>query len=211
MADIKVKLYDFQGKETGEEILDPKLFGVEADPELVHEMVTAQQKNSRDVIAHTKGRSEVRGGGKKPWRQKGTGRARHGSIRSPLWIGGGITFGPTKLRNFSVKVNKKVKQKALAMVLSDKVANDKLVLVESYNMPEAKTKVLQTALAKLPTKNRPTLVVTKNAEENIVKASKNLPRVETINFGSLNLVDLMKKEYLVINKELLKKVSEHYI
>ncbi|MBT4124261.1 MAG: 50S ribosomal protein L4, partial [Candidatus Pacebacteria bacterium] len=160
---------------------------------------------------HTKGRAEVRGGGKKPWRQKGTGRARHGSIRSPLWIGGGITFGPTKLRNFSVKVNKKVKQKALAMVLSDKVANDKLVLVESYNMPEAKTKVLQTALAKLPTKNRPTLVVTKNAEENIVKASKNLPRVETINFGSLNLVDLMKKEYLVINKELLKKVSEHYI
>ena len=211
MADIKVKLYDFQGKETGEEILDPKLFGVEADPELVHEMVTAQQKNSRDVIAHTKGRAEVRGGGKKPWRQKGTGRARHGSIRSPLWIGGGITFGPTKLRNFSVKVNKKVKQKALAMVLSDKVANDKLVLVESYNMPEAKTKVLQTALAKLPTKNRPTLVVTKNAEENIVKASKNLPRVETINFGSLNLVDLMKKEYLVINKELLKKVSEHYL
>ncbi|MBT4648953.1 50S ribosomal protein L4 [bacterium] len=211
MADIKVKLYDFQGKETGEEILDPKLFGVEADPEIVHEMVVAQQKNSRDVLAHTKGRAEVRGGGKKPWRQKGTGRARHGSIRSPLWIGGGITFGPTKLRNFSVKVNKKVKQKALAMVLSDKVANDKLVLVESYNMPEAKTKVLQTALAKLPTKNRPTLVVTKNAEENIVKASKNLPRVETINFGSLNLVDLMKKEYLVINKELLKKVSEHYI
>ena len=211
MADIKVKLYDFQGKETGEEILDPKLFGVEADPEIVHEMVVAQQKNSRDVLAHTKGRAEVRGGGKKPWRQKGTGRARHGSIRSPLWIGGGITFGPTKLRNFSVKVNKKVKQKALAMVLSDKVANDKLVLVESYNMPEAKTKVLQTALAKLPTKNRPTLVVTKNAEENIVKASKNLPRVETINFGSLNLVDLMKKEYLVINKELLKKVSEHYL
>ncbi|MBT6920990.1 MAG: 50S ribosomal protein L4 [Candidatus Pacebacteria bacterium] len=211
MADIKVKLYDFQGKETGEEILDPKLFGVEADPELVHEMVTAQQKNSRDVIAHTKGRSEVRGGGKKPWRQKGTGRARHGSIRSPLWIGGGITFGPTSSRNFGVIVNKKVKQKALAMVLSDKVANDKLVLVESYNMPEAKTKVLQTAFSKLPNKNRPTLVVTKNAEENIVRASKNLPRVETINFGSLNLVDLMKKEYLVINKELLKKVSEHYL
>ena len=108
-------------------------------------------------------------------------------------------------------LKKKVKQKALAMVLSDKVANDKLVLVESYNMPEAKTKVLQTAFSKLPNKNRPTLVVTKNAEENIVKASKNLPRVETINFGSLNLVDLMKKEYLVINKELLKKVSEHYI
>ena len=211
MADIKVKLYDFQGKETGEETLNPALFGVEADPEIIHEMVVAQQKNSRDVLAHTKGRAEVRGGGKKPWRQKGTGRARHGSIRSPLWIGGGITFGPTKTRNFSVKVNKKVKQKALAMVLSDKVANNKLVLVESYNLPDAKTKALQTAFSKLPNKNKSTLIVTKNAEENVVRASKNLPKVETINFGSLNLVDLMKKEYLVINKELLKKVSEHYI
>ena len=211
MADIKVKLYDWQGKEVGVEALDPALFGVEVKPNLVHEVVVAHQKNTREAIAHTKGRSDVRGGGKKPWRQKGTGRARHGSIRSPLWIGGGITFGPTSSRNFGVKVNKKVKQKALAMVLSDKVANDKLVLVESYNMPEAKTKVLQTAFSKLPNKNRPTLVVTKNAEENIVRASKNLPRVETINFGSLNLVDLMKKEYLVINKELLKKVSEHYL
>lgn len=211
MADIKVKLYDFQGKEIGEEILDGALFNVASDPELIYEMVTAQQKNSRDVLAHTKGRAEVRGGGKKPWKQKGTGRARHGSIRSPLWIGGGITFGPTKERNFSVKVNKKVKQKALAMVLSDKVANDKLILLESYNLPEAKTKVLQTAFSNLPNKNKSTLVITKNAQENIVRASRNLPKVSTINFGSLNIVDLMKKEYLVINKELLKKVSEHYL
>ena len=211
MADIKVKLYDFQGHEIGEEILNPALFGVKTDPEVIHDMVTAQQKNAREVLAHTKGRAEVRGGGKKPWKQKGTGRARHGSIRSPLWIGGGITFGPTSARNFSVKVNKKVKQKALAMVLSDKVANNKLVLVESYNLPEAKTKALQTAFSKLPNKDKTTLVVTKSAEENIVRASKNLPKIETINFGSLNVVDLMKKEYLVINKELLKKVSEHYI
>lgn len=211
MADIKVKLYDFQGKELGEEKLNPALFGVEVDPKIVHEMVVAQQKNSRDVLAHTKGRSEKRGGGKKPWKQKGTGRARHGSIRSPLWMGGGVTFGPTSSRNFSVKVNKKVKQKALAMVLSDKVANNKLVLVESYNLPDAKTKVLQAAFAKLPNKDKSTLIVTKNADENIVRASKNIQRLATINFGSLNLVDLMKKEYLVINKELLKKVSEHYI
>lgn len=211
MADIKVKLYDFQGKEAGTEILEPKLFGVEVNPEIIHEMVVAQQKNSRDVLAHTKGRSEVRGGGKKPWRQKGTGRARHGSIRSPLWIGGGITFGPSKNRNFSVKINKKTKQKALAMVLSDKVANDKLILLESYNLPEAKTKSLLSALSKFPSKDKSILIVTKNAEENIVKAAKNLPEVNTINYGSLNLVDLLKNEYLLINKELLKKVSEHYI
>lgn len=211
MADIKVKLYDFSGKELGEEKLDSKLFGVEIDPNLVYEMVIAQQKNSRQVLAHAKGRSEVRGGGKKPWRQKGTGRARHGSIRSPLWIGGGVTFGPSRDRNFSVRINKKAKQKALAMVLSDKVANGKLVLLESYNLPEAKTKALVSAFSKLPNKSKATLVVTKNAQDNIVRAAKNLPKVDTINFGSLNLVDLMSSEYLLINKELLKKVSEHYI
>ena len=211
MADIKVKLYDFSGKEIGEEKLDPKLFGVEVDPTLVYEMVVAKQKNSREVLAHAKGRSEVRGGGKKPWRQKGTGRARHGSIRSPLWIGGGVTFGPSRDRNFSVKVNKKAKQKALAMVLSDKVANNKLVLVESYNLPEAKTKILANAFSKLPNKAKGTLVITKNAQDNIVRAAKNLPKVATINYGSLNLVDVMNKEYLFVNKELLKKVSEHYI
>lgn len=211
MAEIKVKIYDFQGKELGTESLDKALFGVELKPQIVQEVIVSQQKNSREAIAHTKGRSEVRGGGKKPWRQKGTGRARHGSIRSPLWVGGGITFGPTKERNFSVKINKKAKRKALAMVLSDKVAHDKFVLVESYNLPEAKTKALATAFKKLPNKNKSTLVVTKNAEENIVRASQNLPKVKTINYGSLNLVDLMKSEYLLINKELLKKVSEHYL
>lgn len=210
MADIKVKIYDWQGKELGTESLDPKLFGVELNPTMVQEVVVAQQKNSRQVLAHAKGRSEVRGGGKKPWRQKGTGRARHGSIRSPLWVGGGVTFGPSKDRNFSVKVNKKVKQKALAMILSDKLANDKLLVVDAYNLPEAKTKMLKEALAKFPAKGKKTLVVTKNAQENIVQAAKNLSGVATINYGSLNPVDLLASEYLFVNKELLKKVSEHY-
>ena len=210
MADIKVKIYDWQGKETGSEVLDPKLFGVKVNPELIHELVVAQQKNSRQAIAHTKGRAEVRGGGKKPWRQKGTGRARHGSIRSPLWVGGGITFGPTSKRNFSIRINKKVKAQGLAMVLSDKVANDKLVLVESYNMPEPKTKMLKTTLDKLPSKDKSVLIVTKSAQDNIIKAANNLVDVNTIYFGSLNLVDLLKNEYLVINKELLHKINEHY-
>ena len=109
MADLKLKIYNFEGKEVGTETLDPKLFGVEINPVMVQQMVVAQQKNARAPIAHTKGRAEVRGGGKKPWRQKGTGRARHGSSRSPIWSGGGITFGPTSKRNFSVKINKKVK------------------------------------------------------------------------------------------------------
>ena len=174
-------------------------------------MVVAQQKNTRQAIAHTKGRAEVRGGGKKPWRQKGTGRARHGSSRSPIWSGGGITFGPTSKRNFSVKVNKKVKQKALAMVLTDKAAEKKIILLESYNLPEAKTKMLVTALDKLPVKDKSVLIATKSAEENIVTAAKNIPQVDTTYFGSFNIVDLLKYEYLVISKELLQKVTEHYL
>jgi large subunit ribosomal protein L4 len=211
MADLKLKIYNFEGKEVGTETLDPKLFGVEINPVMVQQMVVAQQKNARAPIAHTKGRAEVRGGGKKPWRQKGTGRARHGSSRSPIWSGGGITFGPTSKRNFSVKINKKVKAKALAMILSDKAAHEKIVVLESYNLPEAKTKMLVTALDKLPIKDRSALIATKSAEENIVTAAKNLPRVDTTYFGSFNVVDLLKYEYLVISKELLQKVTEHYL
>ena len=210
MADIKAKLYDFSGKEIGSEILDPSVFGVKINPELIHEMVVAQEKNAREVLAHTKGRSEVRGGGKKPWRQKGTGRARHGSTRSPIWVGGGITIGPTKKRNYSVKVNKKSKQKALVMILTDKAQEEKIVLLESYKLPEAKTKILKTSLDKLPNKNKSTLIVTKSSEDNIVRAANNLPKVDTIHYGSLNILDLLKREYLILNKELLKKITERY-
>ena len=210
MADIKVKLYDFAGKELGEEKLNADFFGVKVNPDLVQQVSVAQMANSRQVLAHTKGRAEVRGGGKKPWKQKGTGRARHGSTRSPIWVGGGITFGPTKQRNFSKQVNKKVKKAALSMVLSDKVAHDGLVLVESYNLPEAKTKELSLALNKLPNKGKSTLVVTKSAEDNIVRASKNLPKVDTIQYSSLNIVDLMKHQYVLVSKELLSKVEKHY-
>ncbi len=210
MKEIKVKIYNFEGKEVGDEILDPTLFNVDLNKELIQQVLVSQQANSRDVIAHTKGRAEVRGGGKKPWKQKGTGRARHGSSRSPIWIGGGITFGPTSSRNFSKKVNKKIKKKALAMVLTDKVVNNNLVILESYNLPQPKTKLLKQALDKLPGKNKKKLLVTKNAEENVVLASKNLNKVQTINYGSLNIIDLLKNEYLFINKELLEKVKKHY-
>lgn len=210
MAEISVKLYDWQGKEIGQEKLAQAVFGVAINPQVVRDLVIAQQKNARTAIAHTKGRSEVRGGGRKPWQQKGTGRARHGSIRSPLWIGGGVTFGPTSKRNFTVKINKKLKDKVLRMIFTDKVADHKLVLVESYNLPEAKTKLLERALNKLPGKGKSILIITKNAEENIVRAAKNLPRVATIHRGSLNVLDLLKHEYLLINKEILKKITENY-
>ena len=126
MADksLKIKVYTQDGKETKELALNPAVFGVAVKESVVHQVMVAQMANSRVAIAHTKTRAEVRGGGRKPWKQKGTGRARHGSTRSPIWVGGGVTFGPRSDRNFSQKVNKKMKTKALFMCLSDKVNNN---------------------------------------------------------------------------------------
>jgi len=137
---IKLNVYNQQSELIGEMDLNPKIFNVKANPALVHQAVVAQMANERQVLAHTKGRGEVRGGGRKPWQQKGTGRARHGSIRSPIWRGGGVTFGPTKERNFKQKINQKMKQKALLAVLSDKVANKKLVVLDKLELTEYKTK-----------------------------------------------------------------------
>src|SRR3989344_3231877 len=145
-----VKLYNQEGHPVGELVLEPTLFDVKPDAALVHAAVIAQEANARQVLAHTKGRGEVAGSGKKPWKQKGTGRARHGSRRSPIWIGGGVTFGPTKERNFSLKLNRKVRRKALAMVLSDKVVQEKLLAIDSLEMKEGKTKQIATLLKKLP-------------------------------------------------------------
>ncbi len=210
MKEIKVKVYNFEGQEVGNEALDSALFNTELNKELLQQVLIAQDANSREAIAHTKGRTEVRGGGKKPWKQKGTGRARHGSSRSPIWSGGGVTFGPTASRNFSKRVNKKVKRKALAMVLTDKAINNNLIVLESYDLPQAKTKTLKLALNKLPSKDQKQLIVTKGAEENIVTASQNLPKVNTINYASLNIRDLLKNQYLLITKELLERVKKHY-
>src|SRR3989339_449677 len=116
---MNAKVYNIEGKNVGTVELPARLFGVEVKPEVVHQVVVGKQSNKRQVLAHTKTRADVSGGGKKPWKQKGTGRARHGSSRSPIWIGGGVTFGPRKDRNFGVKINKKMARKALAMALSD--------------------------------------------------------------------------------------------
>jgi len=138
---IKTNIYNQKAEPVGEIELADKVFGMPANKNLVHQAVVAQMANSRQVLAHTKDRSEVRGGGKKPWRQKGTGRARAGSNRSPIWKGGGVTFGPRKNRNFSKKINKKMRKKAVLMALSDKVANGNLLVIEKLDIDGYKTKV----------------------------------------------------------------------
>jgi large subunit ribosomal protein L4 len=210
------KIYNMKGETVGEHSLDPAVFGVTPKIGLIHQTVVAQKANVRQILAHTKDRGEVRGGGRKPWKQKGTGRARHGSIRSPLWVGGGITFGPTKERNFKQKINKKAKRKALLMCLSDKVANEKLLLLDNLNLPEIKTKLMAKILENLPCKGKTTLIALPETDsDKIIKSAENLPKIRTIEARNLNVADLLTYEYLLaavttvkaLESELKKRVS----
>ena len=140
---IKIDIKNQKGEKVKDMNLSDKIFSVAVNEDLVHQAVVAQMANERQIIAHTKDRSEVRGGGAKPWRQKGTGRARVGSNRSPIWIGGGVTFGPTKGRNFKKKINIKMRQKAILMALSDKVANNSLIVLDKIEIKENKTKIFK--------------------------------------------------------------------
>ncbi|MFA6271831.1 MAG: 50S ribosomal protein L4 [Patescibacteria group bacterium] len=206
----KVAVYNQEGNTVGEIELPAQIFGVKINPELVQEAVVRQQANKRQVLAHTKGRSEVRGGGRKPWAQKGTGRARQGSIRSPLWIGGGITFGPTNERNFSKQMNRKAKKKALFMVLSDRAQDEKVVVVDTLKLPEIKTKVLVGIINKLPVKNSKTLVIVPETDKVITKSANNLPLVETCQADNLNIIQVMNAEYLLIAKDSITKMQKTY-
>jgi len=212
---MKAKLYEQSGKEIGSADLPAEIFDLALNTDLVHQAVVAQMANARKVIAHTKDRSEVRGGGRKPWQQKGTGRARHGSIRSPIWIGGGVTFGPTKDRNYSQKINKKMKRKALFMALSSKVKDDQLVLVDNFSLAEAKTKIMAKTISQLGQGSKKDLaesclLVLTSADEKIVRAAKNIPQLKVIRADALNIVDILKYQYLVIEKAAVKVIKEHY-
>ncbi len=210
MATLKVPVLTPDGKESGSLELSSAVFGVPFNNPLVHQVVTGLMSQKRQVLAHTKGRGDVRGGGKKPWKQKGTGRARHGSSRSPIWVGGGVTFGPTKDRNFSQKVNKQMKQQALRMVLSDKVANQHLIVLQEWTVAEPKTKALAALLKNLPSASKKSLVVTVAKDKNVIQASKNMPKVMSIGAANLNVLDVLKYEYLVASKEAVSIIQDRY-
>ena len=149
---METKVYNQKAEEVAKIKLSDNIFAVPTTEDLVHQAMVAQMGNERQVLAHTKDRSEVRGGGRKPWRQKGTGRARAGSSRSPIWIGGGVTFGPSKDRNFKKDINRKMKRKALYMVLSDRVKNKNIAVLDAISMKEFKTKDMDAMLKTLETK-----------------------------------------------------------
>ncbi len=226
---IKASVYNQKGEQIEELSLNDAVFGVKVKPEVIQQVVVAQQANARENLAHTKTKGEVRGGGKKPWKQKGTGRARHGSSRSPIWRHGGITFGPRNDQNYSLKINKKVKRKATLMCLSDKAANEKILVLDTLDLSVAKTKEFFTILqnlklrkvakkkavksekteeVKAPRKPAAVLVILPGKNQNVIKASRNIERVEVIQANSLNVVDLLKAKYLVVARDSVKKIEE---
>ncbi|MCC7522646.1 50S ribosomal protein L4 [Candidatus Uhrbacteria bacterium] len=186
----KISLYNTTGKAVGEMELSDAIFGVKPNPALVHEAVIAQRANKRRSVAHTKTKGEVSGGGKKPWKQKGTGRARQGSTRNPQWIGGGVAFGPRSERNFSVKFNKKAKRAALFMVLSDKVANKQLLAIESIPTEAPKTKTVAEMIKKLPV-GRTTLIVSPASNPMLMRMVRNLPNVKLVTANSVSIEDVL--------------------
>ena len=213
---MKLPVYNQTGEEVGTTLLPKEIFGVEVNPDLVHQVVVSQMANRRRVIAHTKGRGEVRGGGRKPWRQKGTGRARHGSIRSPLWRGGGVTFGPTKERVFKKKIPKKMRRKAFFMVLSGKVKNNLLIVLDELKLEKAKTKFLTKLIEnwKLKIENfkeGSVLITLPDYDKNLILAARNLPEVDTIWARNLNVLDLLTFKYLIMPKESIKVIKETFL
>lgn len=212
-----INVYNTAAKEVGTMDLSPTVFAAPVKESVLHQVVTALQANARRPYAHVKDRSEVRGGGRKPWRQKGTGRARHGSSRSPIWRSGGATFGPRNVRNFSQKVNKKVKKAAMRMVLSDKAANKRLVVVDSFKDMTGKTKeaagVYQrlVGLADVEQKKKglpKTLVVVSGGYGLTGRATSNIPHVQVRSNNDLSVLDVLKSKVLVMSKEAVEAVSE---
>jgi len=212
---LKIKVYNQSAAAVKDLELADKIFGVKANNELLHQAVIAQMANARQVLAHTKDRSEVSGGGKKPWKQKGTGRARAGSSRSPIWIGGGVTFGPTKDRNFKKKINQKMKQKALFMALSDKFVTGALVILDNLDFSEYKTKKFQALVTILEKKvlnndRRDLLIVNDAKDEKTLYSGRNLAGVKIINLENINLLDLLNYKNLLLTENIVKILEKRY-
>lgn len=199
---MKLPVYSIEGKKVSDREVSDEVFAVSIKEALIHQIVVAENANSRQVLAHTLTRSEVSGGGKKPWKQKGTGRARHGSIRSPLWRGGGITFGPRSDRNFTQVVPVKMKRKAIVMGLSDKVQNDKLVVLEDLPVTGKTKDYVQTATKLLSSvlkseKMPSVLVLLPQLTEEIKRATKNLAKVDAVRVDSLSLQPLLQYDVVL--------------
>ncbi|MBQ3028769.1 MAG: 50S ribosomal protein L4 [Lachnospiraceae bacterium] len=202
-----VKVYNIEGKEVGTMELNDAVFGVEVNEHLMHLAVVSQLANKRQGTQSAKTRAEVSGGGRKPWRQKGTGHARQGSTRAPQWTGGGVVFAP-KPRDYSVKMNKKEKAAAIKSALSSKVAEEKFIVVDGLAFDEIKTKKMAAVLENL--KVNKALVVLDKKDENVILSARNIADVRTTMSGSVNVYDVLKYDNVVITKEAVAQIEEVY-
>lgn len=203
----KVNVYNIEGKQVGEIELNDAVFGVEVNTHLMHMSVVGQLANSRQGTQSAKTRAEVSGGGKKPWKQKGTGRARQGSIRAPQWKGGGVAFAP-KPRDYSIKLNKKEKKAALKSALTTKVNEQKLIVLDELSFGEIKTKNMVKVLDNL--KVSKALIVLNNNDENVILSARNIPNVKTASTNTINVYDILKYDTFVVTKDAVATIEEVY-
>jgi len=202
----QLKMYNPKGDAAETIELNDAVFAVALNGGLVHQVYTAQRANAREPWAHSKDKSEIAGGGRKPWKQKGTGRARHGSIRSPIWRGGGVTFGPLNLRNYTKKINKKVNAKALSMCLSGKLKSDKLFVIEAFET-EGKTKNLEALKSALGVRSS-ALLVTAGKDDNTLRSARNIEKFNVRRAQDVNIVDMMHNQYIILSKDAVSEIEK---
>ncbi|AOY75103.1 50S ribosomal protein L4 [Clostridium formicaceticum] len=204
----KVAVYNVSGEQVSEIELNDNVFGVEVNQHVLYEVVKNQLANKRQGTQSAKTRAEVRGGGRKPWRQKGTGRARHGSIRSPLWVGGGTIFAP-KPRNYSYTLPKKVRRLAMKSALTSKVNSNELIVLDELSLQLPKTKEMVNILNNLKV-DKKALIVTGDKNDAVVKSARNIPGVDTTSVSTLNVYDILRYDKFIITKDAVQKVEEVY-
>lgn len=202
-----VKIYDIEGSEVGTLELNDAVFGVEINEHIMHKAVVGQLANNRQGTQSAKTRSEVSGGGRKPWRQKGTGHARQGSTRSPQWTGGGVVFAP-KPRDYSIKLNKKERRLAIKSALTTKVNESKLIVLDSFELDEIKTKKFVAVMNNL--KAEKALVVLNEKNDNVIKSANNVPTVKTALTNTINVYDILKYDTLVLTQDAVATIQEVY-
>lgn len=207
---MKTDLYNKKGKVIDKVDLPDRLFARSWNPDLVHQALRVQEANKRTPLAHAKGRGEVSGGGKKPWRQKGTGRARHGSTRSPIWSGGGVTHGPNKEKKFTLKISQKMRQAAIFAVLSQRLKEGEVKIVDSFSIDEPKTKLLTALLKDFLNEKSINALLILAAKNNVPLASQNLDGVKTLDPKSLNVYDLLRYKRILMEKEAIPVIDVHY-
>jgi len=208
---MTVDIYNQKAEKTGQIELPKEIFELEVNSDLIYQVILSQQSNRRQNTAKAKGRGEVRGGGRKPWRQKGTGRARHGSNRSPIWTGGGVTFGPTTDKNYKKRIPIKMRRKAMLQVLSAKAKENAILILEEVKLKKLKTKEMAEILNKLFLKKGSGIIVLPKMQKELILSVRNIPKTATIQAKDLNALDLLNYKYVLLFKDSIEVIKETFL